>query len=285
MTQTHTLINSAKINDTALDAGQISALTHEEAGALAREELNRFLAVVESLSGADWQQPTDCTEWSVRDILAHQAGSYASNASWAEFMRQGRAKPGPGQLKVDAINARQLADRADRSPAELISELRRVGPRAINVRQGLPRLLRKLRIPFGPPLGTTTVEYLTDLIFTRDTWSHRMDICRATSRPFTQTPEHDGRQVALVMRDLAQKLPEYLGGQSVIFDLSGPAGGRYRIDQTREPSAIIKMDMIQFSRLASDRITQAEAKAQSLITISGDHNFADQVLARISVPY
>ena len=112
-----------------------------------------------------------------------------------------------------------------------------------------------------------------------------MDICGATGKLFSQTVEHDGRLVALVMRDLADRLNDHLGGQSVIFDLSGPAGGRYHIGQTAEPSAIIKMDMIQFNRLASDCISPAEAEAQSLVTISGDHSFADQVLAQTSVVY
>ena len=50
-----------------------------------RKELERFLTLVESLSGDDWQQPTDCTLWNVRDVLAHQAGAYASGASLAEI--------------------------------------------------------------------------------------------------------------------------------------------------------------------------------------------------------
>jgi uncharacterized protein (TIGR03083 family) len=252
---------------------------------MAREELNRFLTVVESLSGDDWQQPTDCVEWTARDILAHQAGSYAGFASWSEFKRQMSAKPGPGQMRVDAINARQLADRAGRSPANLISELRRVGPKAINTRQRLPWPLRKLRISMGPPLGTAAIEYLTDLIYTRDTWMHRADICRSTGRPFTQTPEHDGRIVALMMRDLAHKLQEHLRGQSVIFDLAGPAGGRFHIGALAEPTAALKMDVLEFNRLASGRISAEDAQAQGLVSLSGDHGFAGQVLAQTSIPY
>lgn len=164
--------------------------------------------------------------------------------------------------------------------------MRRVGPKAVSTRQRLPWLLRKLKIvPFGPAYGTRSVEYLTDLIYPRDTWMHRMDICRASGQPFVQTAAHDGRLMALVMRDLAQELNGHLRGQSVIFDLAGPAGGRYRIGKTAEPSAIIKMDMIEFNRLASGRITGAEAKAQSLIAISGDHGFAGQILAHTSVVY
>jgi hypothetical protein len=188
-------------------------------------------------------------------------------------------------MAVDAMNARQLADRAGRSPEELIRELRRVGPKAINTRQRLPWLLRRLPVPFGPPLGTVPIAYLTDLIYTRDTWMHRADICRATGKPFVQTPEHDGRVVALVLRDMAQQLKERLRGQSVIFDLAGPAGGRYRLGKMAEPTAIIKMEVLEFNRLASDRISPAEVVAQGLVAISGDRAVADRVLDQTSVPY
>jgi len=285
MAQAQSLMHTIEMRDDTLNAEQIPALAHDEAGVMAREELSRFLAVIDALEGDDWQQPTDCTQWSVRDILAHQAGSYAAFASWSAFKRMNQAKPGPDQMQVDAINDQQLADRAGRSPAELINELRRVGPKGINTRQRLPWLLRKLPVPFGPPLGTVAVEYLTDLIYTRDTWMHRVDICRATGREFTQTQDHDGRMVALVLRDLAHKLKDHLRGQSVIFDLTGPAGGRFRIGKLTEPSAVIKMDVLEFNRLASERISVEEAKAQGLVTINGDHGFADRVLAQTAVPY
>jgi uncharacterized protein (TIGR03083 family) len=273
------------MNEMVIDAGQIPALDHAEAGRMAREELDQFLALVESLSSDDWPQLTDCSEWTVYDILAHQAGAYAGGASWAEFRRQYSAHPATGQMLVDAANARQVSDRAGREPAELIGELRRVGPAAIRARQKFPRLLRMLTVPMGPPLGTAPIGYLTDLIYMRDTWMHRVDICRATGKTLVQTPEHDGRIVALVLRDLAKKLVVDLRGQSVIFDLAGAAGGLYRIGYTTEPSAIIKIDVLQFNRLASGRLTPEACKSESLVTTSGDRNFADRVLAHTSVPY
>lgn len=285
MTQTNILNQPQTIHATLLEASQIPALDHAEAGRMAHEELTRFLALVESLSGDDWQQPTDCTEWSVRDMLAHQAGAYAGGASFAEFRHQYSARPGPGQMLVDAANARQIADRAGQSPADLIGELRRVGPAAIRARQRLPWLLRGLTLPMGPPLGTAPISYLTDLIYTRDTWIHRVDICRATGKPFVQTPEHDGRIVALVMRDLAKILAPSLRGQSVVYDLTGTAGGRFRIGNTPEPTAILKMDVLQFNRLASERLTPEAAKAENFVTLSGDRAFADQVLRQSTVPY
>ncbi len=285
MAEKQAMTNWQTMSSRTQDAGRIAALRHAGASAIARQELERFLALVESLSGDDWQQPTDCTLWNVRDMLAHQAGAYAGGASLAEFRHQRSNKPGPGQLRVDAANAQQLADRAGRSPAELISELRRAGPAAIRARQNLPWLLRKIPIPMPQPEGPQPVEYLTDLIYPRDTWMHRADICRATGRPFEQTAEHDGRVVALVLRDIARRLEARLRGQSVVFELESAAGGSYRIGRAVEPTAIIKMDVLQFNRMASGRITVESARAQSLIAISGDRGFADEVLAQTRALY
>ncbi len=285
MAQANTLTATIQMRDDTFDSAQIPALAHSEAGVMAREELNRFLALVESLSGDDWQQPTDCTEWSVRDMLAHQAGAYAGFSSWSEFKHQMTAKAAPGQMMVDAMNARQLADRAGCTPSELINELRSVGPRAIRTRQRLPLPLRKLPVPFGPPLGTVPVEYLTDLIYTRDTWMHRADIARATGKSFMQTADHDGRVVALVVRDLARTLQDALRGRSLVLDLSGAAGGRFQIGTMAEPTAILKMDVVEFNRLASGRISPEAVQSLGLVAVSGDRSFADQVLAETSVPY
>lgn len=267
------------------DAARIPALTHEEAGTLARTELERMVAVVETLEGDDWQQPTECTEWTVRDMVAHQAGSYAGGASWPEFFHQASARPSEDQMQVDAMNARQVADRAGASTEELIAELREVGPKAVRRRSRLPWLLRKIPVPFGPPLGTAKIEYLTDVIYPRDTWMHRADICRATGKSFVQTAEHDGRMVALVVRELADHLRGTLNGASVVFELRGAAGGRYRIGDASEPAATITMDVLNFSRLASERITTDEVQNAGLAEIAGDAHVASHVLANTVVPY
>ncbi|MBI1879198.1 MAG: hypothetical protein HYR94_13425 [Chloroflexi bacterium] len=48
-------------------------------------------------------------------------------------------------MAVDVVNDLQVADRAQSIPAELIAELRRVGPQAIASRQGIPAFIRGLR--------------------------------------------------------------------------------------------------------------------------------------------
>lgn len=270
----------------AVDATHIPALNHEEAGRLARTELDRFLALVESLSGDDWEQPTGCTAWNVREILAHQAGSYAAYASWAEFRRQYVQNPYVREedMPVDGVNRRQVEDRQGRTPAELGAELREVGPKAIRTRQRLPWFLRKLPVPFGAPIGVARVEWLTDLIYPRDTWMHRVDICRATGRDFVQSAEHDGRMVALVVRDLAQNVEGLLGGKTAIYDLAGgPAGERYRFGPGSEPDAVLQMDVLDFNWLASGRMEAEEARAH--VTIGGDEGLATVLLEHTNVLY
>jgi uncharacterized protein (TIGR03083 family) len=267
---------------------QVPALTHSEAGNLARVELDRFLVLVKSLSADDWDRPTDCTLWNVRQVLAHQAGAYAGFASWGEFIGQWSQllrRRQPGQMPVDVVNDRQVADRAGASPAELIAELETVGPKAVSTRQRLPGFLRAVPMPFGPPLGVARLEYLTDLIYTRDTWSHRLDICRATGREMVLDADHDGRMMALVVRELAEKLERQFEGLSVVLELTGPAGGSWHLGPAGEPAATVQMDALEFSRLTSDRLKPDQVRAMSLAQIEGDVATAERVLENSSVPY
>lgn len=267
--------------DQVVDATAIAPPTHAEIGALARVELARFLALVESLGPDDWARPTMCSAWSVRELLAHQAGAYASGASLAEFRRQWLQRPKPGRPLIDTVNATQVRDRAGRAPAELIAELRDVGPRAIAARQGLPWLLRNLPLPV-PDAGLRTVGYITDDLYLRDTWSHYLDICCATGRPPQHTPEHDGRFTALVVRDLAAGLARALRGGAVLLALDGPAGGRFRIGRGA-PGATIATGAVDFHLRASGRIGAAEARARS--RVEGDEALATQALERSAVVY
>jgi len=268
------------------NAADIPKLTHSEAGVLAREELSRFIQLVETLGGDDWNQPTYCTLWSVRDILAHQAGAYAGFTSWAEFRRQYVDNPYQKTEKapIDGINRRQIEDRAGKTPVDLLAELREVGPKAIKTRQKLPALLRALPImPMGPPIGFAPIGYLTDDIYPRDTWSHRLDISHAIGREMLLTPEHDGRLTALIVKDLERTLRSKLGGKAVMYELTGPAGGAWQIGRGTH-SVTLTMDVIDFHLLASGRMT-AEAILKDKVTITGDLDLGRLALENTTVLY
>jgi uncharacterized protein (TIGR03083 family) len=263
----------------------IPKMSHAEAGKLAKTEYQRLLSLVESLEGKDWEQQTYCTEWRVRELVAHLAGACAAFASWDEFKRQMIQNPyrKDYDMQVDAINKCQVEDRAGRSEQELVAEFREKTPKAIQTRQRLPWLLRHLPVPFGPPLGTKPVQYLTDTIYTRDEWMHRYDICAATGKMMETTPEHDGRLMDLNVLELGQRLKSKIGGRTIDLMLTGDIEGAYRFGGQDEPGAALEIDVYDFNLLASGRITADEAASR--VKMSGNRADASWFLSNIEIPY
>jgi uncharacterized protein (TIGR03083 family) len=167
------------------EAARIPYVTADEAYSLMKVELEKFLEVAEDLHPEEWAQPTACAAWTVRDIMAHQAGSYASGLGYRGLFKQLVTLPKPGQLIEDAINEQQLRERANLSTDELVAEVRSAGPVAIqNWAYGF-RPFKALGIPH-PIAGFLSVRHLMWVIHSRDPWMHRLDICRAIGRTFVQ---------------------------------------------------------------------------------------------------
>jgi uncharacterized protein (TIGR03083 family) len=192
------------------------------------------------------------------------------------MIRQYSVIPRRGQLPEDATNDLQLRERANLSPDELIAELRTAGPTAIENWAFQFRIAKLITIPH-PVGGMFSLRHLMWVIHSRDTWMHRLDICRATGRRFEQTPEQDGRITALVMLDMERKLRKTLPKQAVVFDLSGLAGGTWKIGKG-EPSVMIHMDALDFSIFASGRYRYEETRSRA--SVSGDSELADHVLKK-----
>ncbi len=268
-------------DNTIFEAARVPYVTPGEASVLLQTELERFCALLETLTPDDWTKPTACTAWSVRDILAHQAGGYASGTGYKELIHQYTSVPKKGQLPEDAVNETQLAERAGKSPAELLAELRRVGPVAIEKWSHQFQFIKLLSIPHQIA-GTLSLRHLMLVIHSRDTWMHRLDICRATGRSFEQTAGHDGRIAALVMRDVAQALPKKMGPGSVIFELTGAAGGSWQIG-AGDSISTIQMDVLDFNIYASGRFSYAEARSKA--SIKGDITFGENALMNTQALY
>lgn len=259
----------------------IPYVTASEAHQLLLTELSRITHLFESLQAEDWQKPTACTDWNVRDILAHQAGSYANGASLQELIHQLTSPPREGQLPEDAINRTQLRDRKDKSPQELLQELQGVGQLAASKWAFGYRFLKLFSIPHEV-CGSLSLRHLMWVIHSRDTWMHRMDVCRATGQPFEQTSSHDGRIVALVIRDIAALLRNSSRQSAFILDLSGPAGGIWKIGSGSVQSTV-QMDALDFNIFASGRSSFDQSRG--FMNVSGDLNFAEDLFRKILIVY
>jgi uncharacterized protein (TIGR03083 family) len=225
------------------------SLTYAQWMSAVDEERARLLRLLSGLTDDQWQAPTDCDGWSVRDIVAHLAGAAASTATLRELVRQARLgrRLGKESDLVDRMNQVQVSERSGLSPDDLVADLELQTRRGLAARRRLPAPLRAVPLPFGPPLGTRPLGYLMGRIYTRDAWMHRIDIARATGRPLELTAEHDGALVEDVVA-------EWAAAHRAAFDLAltGDAGGTWRHGAGVAP---LWMDAIEFARTMSGRAT------------------------------
>lgn len=273
-----------EVDGRAQNALAIPACSHTEAGRLSQTEYERVLALLSRLSGDDWEQPTYCTEWNVREMVAHLAGAATGSTSFAEFRRQNVTNPYAKEFAnpVDGTNKLQLEERADKEPAALVAEFRTSGQIAVHKRQQLPWLVRKIHIPMGS-LGFASFEYLMDVIYPRDQWMHRYDICAATNRKMEITAAHDGRMVELVLLDIARKLKKQAAAPTVALQLTGAHQAEYCFGKGAAPDCTLAMDFFDFNLRASGRIDSDAALQQA--TVSGDREAAAWFLQNCEVPY
>jgi uncharacterized protein (TIGR03083 family) len=272
---------SVMSSQTIQNASDIPYTNADESYLLLRTELERFLSCLEMLGDDDWSKPTACTAWSIRDMVAHQAGGYASGTGYGEMFRQYRRKPKQGQLPEDAVNEFQLEERAEKSAAELIAELRQVGPAAIQKWAYQFRLAKLIAIPHQVA-GMLSLRHLMWVIHSRDTWMHRLDICRAANLPFHQTVEHDGRIVELVMRDTAKALSSKLNGRAITVILTGIAGGKWKIG-SGESVATLEMDVLDFNVWVSGRFSYEEGLSHANVT--GDRGLVETAFKDLLILY
>ena len=225
------------------------ALERATAMRLAAAEYDRFLSQLCQLQPADWTKPTDCRGWDVRALVGHVLGMTEMSASLPEQLKQMRAAGKAGGEFIDALTALQVAKHVGDSTEQLVARYAVVAPKAAKGRRRTPGLIRGRTMPMLQTVGSSreawTFGFLIDVILTRDTWMHRVDVARATGLDVELTGEHDGVLVADVVTEWAGR-----HGQPCTVRLSGPAGGRWEFgtDGTE-----VSGDAVEFCRGVSGR--------------------------------
>ncbi|TPG37214.1 maleylpyruvate isomerase family mycothiol-dependent enzyme [Mycolicibacterium hodleri] len=85
---------------------------------LARQEREEFADFLSGLTPEQWECPSLCAGWSVRDVVAHCVSFEGLSP------RELVARFAKGRLQTDRINGLAIASLADRSPDQLIRILR-----------------------------------------------------------------------------------------------------------------------------------------------------------------
>jgi uncharacterized protein (TIGR03083 family) len=227
------------------------ALDRPTAMRLAATEYDRFAAALRQLDPADWSAPTNCPGWDVRAMATHVLGMEKMAAYLRESLRQPRAAGKRGGMFIDALTGLQVEEHASLTPEQVVTELARIGPKAAKGRKRAPGIVRRRVLPAAQTDGLEpwTMGYLFDVILTRDTWMHRMDISAATGRQPELTADHDGVLVDDVVREWAGR-----HGEPCSVTLTGPAGGSWSFGGGGSP---IEMDAVAFCRAISGRAQPA----------------------------
>jgi uncharacterized protein (TIGR03083 family) len=225
------------------------ALDRPQTAELAALENARFVALVDSLEPEHWILPTECPGWDVRAMVAHVVGAMEGQVSKREFVHQLRAgsRAAGDRPQVDGINEVQIRERATMGPRDLTVRLAEVAPRAAAARARRSGLMRRVSFPqeVGGTAERWTLGFLNDVVYTRDTWMHRVDISRVVGRQVELTAEHDG----VLVRDVVQ---EWAGRHRQPFSLTltGPAGGVFGAGTDGPP---LELDAVEFCRVVSGR--------------------------------
>jgi uncharacterized protein (TIGR03083 family) len=228
------------------------SLDHRTAMRLARTEYGRFADLLATLGPDDWTRPTDCPAWDVRAMASHVLGMAALAASIREGARQRKLAAAADGVFIDELTALQVRERLDMPGDEIARHFGPTGRKAARGRRMTPPFVRNRQMPVPQEVNGSpecwSIGYLTDIILTRDTWMHRIDIARATGKTLVLTPDHDGTIVADVVAEWADR-----HGQPYQLSLSGPAGGSW---STGSAGETISVDAVEFCRAVAGRAAQ-----------------------------
>jgi uncharacterized protein (TIGR03083 family) len=216
------------MRDTAMSVERIPRISHKEGMALAETEYRRYADMLGQLQPEDWAVQTVNADWNVKQLTQHVLGFAESNASFRVFVKAMRAGTKRAAVKgydhfIHGVNEVQVEEREHLTTDEMVAMWSVTWPKALRGRRTFPPFMRPIPLDFGPVIGKKPMgSYLMDVVFTRDTWMHRIDTCRALGLEPVLTPEHDGRLIEDMVAEWTK-----LYDLSLTLHLEGPAGGTY----------------------------------------------------------
>jgi uncharacterized protein (TIGR03083 family) len=265
-------------------------MTHELAQ-LMEQSWSSFEEVCSQLDPPEWELPTDCPGWTVKDQLSH------INA--IESIALGRRAPGEPiwaphvRNDLGAMNELEIEHRRSRTPAELLDELREVtGERGKVIASWTDDEWKQ---EGQGVLGVAPREKIIGVRVT-DVFTHEQDVRVATGRP-----GHLGGDVARFVYGEMVKAMGYAlvkrakatEGQSVLFEI-GPPGGSFAVvvkdgrgvplePLPDDPTVTLAMDFETFLRLTVGRWSPKRLIDEGRLRVSGDPGLAERMPAGINI--
>jgi len=250
--------------------------------------------LVAPLTEGEWNRPTECPGWSVRDVVSHLI---AMETELLGDPRPIHTLPSDLRHVVDEFTRYcevPVDKRRCHTGPEMTSELEyTIIRRSRALRDTRYQPMDEVRWPMGPYARDVPYHWLLrSRVF--DVWTHEQDLRRAL-----RTPGGLDTAAAGITRDyLVELLPKAVAklagapaGTTVVFDVSGAqefmrtvrvdADGKGSVDSrvTLAPSVSLSLDFEVFTRLTCGRIPAAGAG----VKIEGDEELAHRVLDNLAV--
>jgi uncharacterized protein (TIGR03083 family) len=245
----------------------------------------------ERLSDSDWDRPTGCPGWTIKDQVSHLIGT--------ERMVAGRP-PAPSQEPygehvrndIAKFNEAEVLARKATPGAEVLKEFRALADERIAALRTMSDddFSKDSMTPVGPG---TYEDFMGIRLF--DSWVHEQDIRRALG-----TPGHlDGPAVDVALEHMLPSLGRTVGkkagapeGATVVIELTGPISRRVGVgvqegrasflpEPPTDPTASISLDGLTFVALACGR-SDADASA---VELGGDEDLARKVADNLAFTF
>jgi uncharacterized protein (TIGR03083 family) len=241
----------------------------------------------DALDDIEWDMPSECPGWTVRDVVSHMVGTERSLLG--DVAPDPLSTPPHVHNEVGARNEGWVASLRGHSGPDVLAEFRDVtARRLLELRSWSTSRFDEV----GPsPLGPVPYrEFMRVRVM--DCWIHEQDIRVATARP----GHREGPAASLAFDRLASAMPFVVGrqakapeGSSVRFELTGTTprrldvavfGGRAAVadDLEGDPTTELRMDLEVFWRLACGRVTGEASRAAGLVELRGDEELARRVV-------
>jgi uncharacterized protein (TIGR03083 family) len=259
------------------------------------EVLDALLKLLASLSADDWQQPTVCPGWSVKDVALHLLGGELGNLSRRrDGFSSGKSTSGWEEL-VTAINDWnqgwvQAARRI--SPRLLIDLMALAGFQLCDYFRSLdPYVLGSPVSWAGPKPAPVWLDIAREYT---ERWHHQQHIRDAVGQPGLKQPGY----MAPVLATFAHALPRAYQFTSAVentcvtLTITGEAGGRWSLVQEggawvlyqgapEQPAAEAMLDAEVAWRLFTRGLSQEASRKQ--LTVNGNRTLGLRVLEMVSI--
>jgi uncharacterized protein (TIGR03083 family) len=250
------------------------------------------VALLRDLDEDDWARPTDLPGWDVRAVAAHLAHLESELAGNPQAEVGVPELPHIRSLTGVYTEMGPLA-RADWTTEQIIDELdssTRLRGKALEADPPVDGSASPPRTPGG--IGWNWETLLSNRVV--DAWMHEQDIRRAVGRPGSMDTAGAAHTVSVFARSFGYVVGKRVGappGTTVVLDVTGvhpvhlavevdPDGrGVPTIDEPREASVTLRMDLDSYILLAGGRV----APDQASVEVLGDADLGMRILSSMAV--